>query len=120
MDNLLAGTLISLFVEFQCRIIVQRRCRSSCLSVIDIPLQAERHSGRQQQLFAFPPESAFTFRPEYCSDSQRNGVRLQTGIAFIFDRIPHHTPCTRNDADVHIARGQLSAWPHQSMCPNKI
>jgi hypothetical protein len=88
MDNLLAGTLISLFVEFQCRIIVQRRCRSSCLSVIDIPLQAERHSGRQQQLFAFPPESAFTFRPEYCSDSQRNGVRLQTGIAFIFDRIP--------------------------------
>jgi len=92
MDNLLAGTLISLFVEFQCRIIVQRRCRSSCLSVIDIPLQAERHSGRQQQLFAFPPESAFTFRPEYCSDSQRNGVRLQTGIAFIFDRIPHNSP----------------------------
>jgi hypothetical protein len=91
MDNLLAGTLISLFVEFQCRIIVQRRCRSSCLSVIDIPLQAERHSGRQQQLFAFPPESAFTFRPEYCSDSQRNGVRLQTGIAFIFDRIPQHS-----------------------------
>jgi len=30
----------------------------------------------------------FTFRPEYCSDSQRNGVRLQTGIAFAFDRIP--------------------------------
>jgi hypothetical protein len=41
-----------------------------------------------KKLFAFPPESAFTFRPEYCSDSQRNGVRLQTGIAFIFDRIP--------------------------------
>jgi hypothetical protein len=32
---------------------------------------------------------AFTFTTEYCSDSQRNGVRLQTGIAFIFDRIPH-------------------------------
>jgi hypothetical protein len=32
---------------------------------------------------------AFAFITEYCSDSQRNGVRLQTGIAFIFDRIPH-------------------------------
>jgi hypothetical protein len=32
---------------------------------------------------------AFAFTTEYCSDSQRNGVRLQTGIAFIFDRIPH-------------------------------
>ncbi|MGB8064065.1 MAG: hypothetical protein WCF26_19390, partial [Candidatus Sulfotelmatobacter sp.] len=40
------------------------------------------------KLFAFPPESAFTFRPECCSESQRNGVRLQTGIAFTFDRIP--------------------------------
>jgi hypothetical protein len=61
---------------------------SCCSSVENIPLQAEHHSGRRQILFAFPPESAFTFRPEYCSDSQRNGVRLQTGIAFIFDRIP--------------------------------
>ena len=33
----------------------------------------------------------FAFRPECCSDSQRNGVRLQTGIAFAFDRIPHKT-----------------------------
>jgi hypothetical protein len=31
----------------------------------------------------------FAFRTEYCSESQRNGVRLQTGIAFAFDRIPH-------------------------------
>src|ERR1035437_4595506 len=75
-------------MEFQCRVIVPRRCTSCCSSVENIPLQAERHSGRRRQLFAFPPESAFTFRPEYCSDSQRNGVRLQTGIAFIFDRIP--------------------------------
>ncbi|MGB8064718.1 MAG: hypothetical protein WCF26_22730, partial [Candidatus Sulfotelmatobacter sp.] len=43
-----------------------------------------------QKLFAFPPESAFTFRPECCSESQRNGVRLQTGIAFTFDRIPQY------------------------------
>jgi hypothetical protein len=75
-------------MEFQCRLIVQRRCASCCSSVENIPLQAERHSGGQQELFAFPPESAFTFRPECCSESQRNGVRLQTGIAFTFDRIP--------------------------------
>jgi hypothetical protein len=43
----------------------------------------------RQKLFAFPPESAFTFSPECCSESQRNGVQLQTGIAFTFDRIPH-------------------------------
>src|ERR1700733_15168797 len=38
-----------------------------------------------------PTGMAFVFRPECCSDSQRNGVRLQTGIAFAFDRIPHYT-----------------------------
>src|SRR5208283_2475656 len=75
-------------MEFQCRVIVQRRCTSCCSSVENIPLQAERHSARRQKLFAFPPESAFTFRPECCSESQRNRVRLQSGIAFTFDRIP--------------------------------
>jgi hypothetical protein len=30
----------------------------------------------------------FAFRTECCSDSHRNGVRLQNGIAFAFDRIP--------------------------------
>jgi hypothetical protein len=57
--------------------------------VENIPLQAERHSGGQQKLFAFPPESVFAFRPECRSESQRNGVRLHNGIAFTFDRIPH-------------------------------
>src|ERR1039458_9543589 len=75
-------------MEFQCRVIVQRRCTSCCSSVENIPLQAERHSARRQKLFAFSPESAFTFRPECCSESQRNRVRLQSGIAFTFDRIP--------------------------------
>jgi len=56
--------------------------------VENIPLQAERHSARRQKLFGFPPESAFTFRTECCSESQRNRVRLQSGIAFTFDRIP--------------------------------
>jgi hypothetical protein len=76
-------------MEFQCRVIVQRRRTSCCSSVENIPLQAERHSARQQKPFAFPPESAFTFRPECCSESQRNRVRLHSGIAFTFDRIPH-------------------------------
>jgi len=62
---------------------------SACGKVENIPLQAERHYGHTQKLFAFPPESVFAFRPECCSDSQRNAVRLQTGIAFAFDRIPH-------------------------------
>jgi hypothetical protein len=56
--------------------------------VENIPLQAERFSGRQQKLFAFPPESRSLSEPECCSESLRNGVQLQTGIAFIFDRIP--------------------------------
>src|SRR5271167_1970188 len=59
-------------MEFQCRVIVQRRCTSCCSSVNAIPLQAERHSARRQKLFGFPPESAFTFRPECCSASHRN------------------------------------------------
>ena len=71
-------------MEFQCRLIVQRRCTSCCSSVENIPLQAERHSVRGQKLFAFPPESAFTFRLECCSGSQRNRVRLHSGIAFTF------------------------------------
>ena len=36
-----------------------------------------------------PTGIVFAFRTECCSDSQRNGVRLHSGIAFTFDRIPH-------------------------------
>jgi len=36
----------------------------------------------------FPTGTVFAFRPECCSGSQRNGVRLHTGTAFTFDRIP--------------------------------
>jgi len=76
-------------MEFQCRDIVQRAYPSRGSPVENIPLQAERHSGERQKLFIFPPESVFTFKPECCSKSQRNGVQLQTGIALTFDRIPH-------------------------------
>ena len=48
--------------------------------VENIPFQAERYSGARQKVFAF--------RPECRSGSQRNGVRLHSGIAFTFDRIP--------------------------------
>jgi len=89
MDFLLAGTLSSFIDGVSMPGIVQRRHTSCCSSVENIPLQAERHSARQQKPFAFPPESAFTFRPECCSESQRNRVRLHSGIAFTFDRIPH-------------------------------
>jgi hypothetical protein len=82
-------------MEFQCRVIVQRRCTSCCSSVENIPLQAERQSGSRQRLFGLPPDSVFSFRPECCSASQRNGVQLRTGIAFTFDRIPHF-PATCN------------------------
>jgi hypothetical protein len=34
-------------------------------------------------------QSKDPFRPECCSESQGNRVRLQSGIAFTFDRIPH-------------------------------
>ena|SRR5579862_7984770 len=62
---------------------------SPCGSPVEnIPFQGERHSGERQKVFAFPPEWVFTFRTECCSESQRNGVRLQNGIAFAFDRIP--------------------------------
>src|SRR5664279_2690797 len=91
MDFLLAGTLSSFIDGVSMPVIVQRRCTSCCSSVENIPLQAERHSARREKLFAFPPESAFTFRPECCSESQRNRVRLHSGIAFTFDRIPHYT-----------------------------
>ena len=76
-------------MEFQCRDIAQRPYPSRGSPVENIPLQAERDSGVRQKLFIFPPESVFTFKPECCSKSQRNGVQLQTGIALTFDRIPH-------------------------------
>jgi hypothetical protein len=46
------------------------------------------HSGRRAKLFAFPPERCSPSERECCSDSQRNGVRLHSGIEFAFDRNP--------------------------------
>jgi hypothetical protein len=107
MDNLLAGTLISLI-----RGVFNAGILSSVAAAPPVHRWKTFRSkpnaipAGDQKLFAFPPESAFTFRPEYCSDSQRNGVRLQTGIAFIFDRIPQMTTlraCINLPAQLRIA-----------------
>ena len=89
MDFLLAGILLSSMDRVSMPVIVQRCCPCCGSPVENIPLHAERYSGRREKLFAFPPEWVFAFRAECCSESQRNGVRFQTGIAFAFDRIPH-------------------------------
>jgi len=85
MDDLLAGTLFSLCMEFQCRLIVQRRCTSCCLPVENIPLQGEHHSSKRAKVFAFPTGTGvrlqngmlFGFTTEWCSPSERNRVRLR-------------------------------------------
>src|SRR5271165_3310778 len=77
-------------MEFQCRVIVQRRCTSCCSSVENIPLQAEHHSARRQKPFAFPPES--------CSPSDRNAVRNHNGIVFGF-RAESRSPSTGFPSD---------------------
>lgn len=51
--------------------------------------QAEPGSGVGLKLFGFIAESMFSFIPESCSRSPRNGVRNHPGIAFTFLRIPH-------------------------------
>jgi hypothetical protein len=97
MGFLLAGIRPPSWMEFQCRVIVQRCCTSCCSPLENIPLQAERHSARRQKLFAFPLESAFTFRPECCSESQRNRVRpAERNPVHLRPRIPH---CRDDHAD---------------------
>ena len=59
---------------------IKRRSEHAGVTLLPNSSRGLGHSSEQRKLFAFPPESAFTFRPEYCSDPQRNGVRLQTEI----------------------------------------
>ena len=59
----------------------------------------------------------FTFRPECCSESQRNGVRLQTGIAFAIDRIPQS--CYESyEVPLHITQCLESASSFSRHKPN--
>src|SRR5271157_1901672 len=72
-------------MEFQCRVIVQRRCTSCCSSVENIPLQAERHSARRQKLVRRPTGIGvhlqtgmlFGITTESCSASERIRVHLR-------------------------------------------
>jgi hypothetical protein len=49
-------------------------------------VQAEQHSGVSQKVFGFSPESVFALRPECCSESARNPVRLHPGMLFALPR----------------------------------
>ena len=51
--------------------------------------QAEQHSGVSQTVFGFSPESVFALRPECCSESARNPVRLHPGMLFGLPRNTH-------------------------------
>jgi hypothetical protein len=105
MDFLLAGTLFSLFMEFQCRVIVQRGYLLRRLTCGKHPLQAERHSGRRQKLFAIPPESR--------SPSDRNAVRNHYGMVFSFRRNRVHlrpdSPLTTGSLRSNKQRGRDKA-----------
>jgi hypothetical protein len=57
---------------------VQRR-----LPVETFRAQAEQHSGVSQKVFGFSPESVFALRPECCSASPRNAVRLAPEYAIL-------------------------------------
>ena len=52
--------------------------------------QAEQRSGVGQKVFGFSPEFVFGFAAGWCSESSRNGVRLQPGIVF---GLPRNTHC---------------------------
>jgi hypothetical protein len=81
MDNLLAGTLFSLCMEFQCRVIVQRPCAP-------LLLPCGKHSAPSRTPFRWATQNCSPSHRNRCSSSDRNAVRLHTGIAFTFDRIP--------------------------------
>jgi hypothetical protein len=51
--------------------------------------QAEQDSGVSQKVFGFSPESVFALRPECCSESARNPVRLHPGMLFALPRNTH-------------------------------
>src|SRR5260370_31105128 len=73
---------------------VQRR-----LPVETFRAQAEQHSGGGQKVFGFSPESMFALRPESCSESARNPVRLHPGMV---SGLPRNTHPMRRVSEFHI------------------
>ena len=82
---------------------------SSAAGLMEIRAQAERGSGIGLKLFGFIAESVFTFIPESCSCSHRNGVGNHPGIAFTFPRIPASRSGTCENARISRALDVLSA-----------
>jgi hypothetical protein len=89
MDFLLAGTLVSFARGVQCRVIVQRSLTPAAFRLWKTFRSKPNAIPGRTKSVRLPTGTVFAFRPECCSESQRNGVRLQPGIAFAFDRIPH-------------------------------
>ena len=58
-------------------------------------IHAEHDSGIGRKVFGFRAESMFGLPPESCSPSDRNPVRLQTGIVFGLERNPHQPDLIR-------------------------
>jgi hypothetical protein len=90
MDFLLAGTLDLLCMEFS----MPGDCPASLPPSSPVPLWKTFRCKlnaipEDDKTVRLPTAIAFTFPAECRSESQRNGVQLQTGIAFSFDRIPH-------------------------------
>ena len=88
MNFLLAGTLISFARGVQCRVIVQRSLTPASFRLWKTFRSKPNAIPGRTKSFRLPTGTVFAFRPECCSESQRNSVRLHTGIAFAFDRIP--------------------------------
>jgi len=81
---------------------------SSCGSPVEnIPLQAERDSGGEQKVFAFPPER--------CSPSERNTVRNHNGMVFGF-RPESRSPSTGFPSTSEPAVNCAGSW-HDKYSP---
>jgi len=99
MDFLLAGTFDLLYMEFS----MPGDCPASLARSSQVPLWKTFRCKlnaipEEDKTVRLPNGIAFTFGPECCSESQRNGVQLQTGIAFSFDRIPQGLPPSESAA----------------------
>lgn len=87
---------------------------SSAACLMEIRAQAERDSGIDLKPFVFIAESVFTFIPESCSRSPRNGVRNHPGIAFTFPRIPQINRQLRSRERATMTRRYLSVIEHRT------
>src|ERR1035437_2966348 len=82
--------------------------------------QAEQHSGVSQKVFGFSPESVFALRPECCSESARNPVRLHPGRLFALPRNTHAQIATGLigvDSQVGMIANEQTGWVRRILRP---